>query len=337
MAAPSESGQLLAGWRALAGGRGQGWRTIEIATRAGVAVRAGRHHPGDHEAVLFGFKREIVPASSFLPTGNGFAVSRVDLDASASSPCWLALSRVGTADTELFAAMAEDVLNALTSLGEVHVETRLKTLLARITAWQDFMERGQLPVLGPEAELGLVGELAFLHRLLDIGMGAAASVEAWKGPIRGLQDFALGAGAVEVKASIASDRFPAKIDSLDQLDDSIVRPIFLAAERFELGDGGKTLPEFVDAISARLGNVHIAAVFEERLMRAGYLHQYADRYGRKFKPTQSRILLVDARFPRLTKGNVPNEIASARYTVDLDRFDARNNELEFVLRTLGAL
>jgi hypothetical protein len=135
---------------------------------------------------------------------------------------------------------------------------------------------------------------------------------------------------------VAADQFPAKIDSLDQLDDSVVQPIYVAALRFQLGEGGKNLPEWATGISSGL-NPHVALTFEERLMRAGFLKQYSDRYGRKFKLLESTVRRVDTNFPRLTKGRVPSEVLSARYVIDLDRLAAPHQNIEIVLRTLGAI
>lgn len=50
----------------------------------------------------------------------------------------------------------------------------------------------------------------------------------------------LGDGAIEVKATMSSAGFPVKIGSLEQLDDSVASPLFLAAMRFSRGEDGLT-------------------------------------------------------------------------------------------------
>ena len=61
------------------------------------------------------------------------------------------------------------------------------------------------------------------------------TLDAWQGPLNGLQDFFIGTGAIEVKATIAPQGFPAKISSLDQLDETQRQPLFLAGVRLALG------------------------------------------------------------------------------------------------------
>ena len=337
MAEPNEFEGLVSGWRALSGGQGEGWRTIEIGADVGIPVRAGRHFPGDQEAVLFGFASHLVPPAPRLPLGRGFSVTRVDLPANPGDGCWVALARAGSASPELFAAMAKDVLQALMRVRASGGEALIRTLIARVTAWQEFMERGDPPVLGPEAELGLVGEVAMLLQLMRSGVSGRSALEAWKGPIHGLRDFLFGAGAIEVKASVAKGQFPAKVDSLEQLDDSNVSPIFVAALRFEVGEGGRTLPMHVDEVNSLLGDPVLQGFFEDRLVRGGYLEQYADRYGRRFTYANGRFIQVTSAFPRLVRTNVPTAVMSARYTVDLDQVENSSASLGHVLSLLGAI
>ena len=51
---------------------------------------------------------------------------------------------------------------------------------------------------------------------------------------------------------MSSSGFPVKIGSLEQLDDAVASPLFLAAVRFERIEGGATLPEMVAEVE-RLG------------------------------------------------------------------------------------
>lgn len=99
------------------------------------------------------------------------------------------------------------------------------------------MSRGATS-LSPEAELGLAGELAFVIALLDSEVPAEEVLKGWVGPDDAPQDFLLGDGAIEVKATMSSSGFPVKIGSLEQLDDSVASPLFLAAMRFSREERG---------------------------------------------------------------------------------------------------
>lgn len=316
--APQNRTEIDVAWRALSGmGEEPGWRCIPISTLGTVTLRAGRHFPGNTEALLVGFAQPYSGNSSAFPQGNGFRVECVDLDVDGKN--WLALIRQPTASLELFTLMVEDVSSVLASRGTADEASLFQHFLGRIRAWQSFMKFGE-SALGPEAELGLVGELTCLEHLLANGLPAQIALDAWVGPRDGLQDFEPGAGAIEVKSTLAIAGFPAKIGSLEQLDDSIRQPLFVCGCRYRLGDGGLTLAERVARLGVELERAGAEVRdFHLALLHAGYLDSHADRYVRKFVDVACEFRLVNEQFPRLTPGTVPTGVRGARYDIDLDQ------------------
>lgn len=191
-------------------------------------------------------------------------------------------------------------------------------------------------VLGAESEVGLFGELTFLGLLIDSGLSISNAVESWYGPLDGLQDFMLGHGAIEIKTTLAEKGFPAKVHSLEQLDDSTVRPIFLGAVRLSQNISGCTLSKLIDDIRERLSrDKQASSEFDNRLLRVGYLDSQSEHYTRSFLVIETRNLLVDERFPRMTPGTVPLGVKSARYEINIDQVAAIEVPLLEVYRELG--
>ena len=93
---------------------------------------------------------------------------------------------------DMFARMAEDILDMLAAYGNMDDQTLFQLFLGRIKAWQEFMYEGRAEVLGPEAEIGLAGELCFLRLLLERGVPDMAVLDGWQGPLNGLHDFLVG-------------------------------------------------------------------------------------------------------------------------------------------------
>jgi hypothetical protein len=337
MAPQTDVEELQTAWRALAedAGSGEGWRTIPIAAGLPVRVRAGRYFPENSEALLVGFTASHLPSATHLPQGRGFAVSLVDLDQRGEAS-WVCLSRSASGSRDLFATMSADVLGVMSTAIGISEEKLLHVFLARIAAWQYFMEHGGAPVLGDDAEIGLFGELLMLTDLLASGLEAKVCVEAWRGPGGGLHDFELGNGAIEVKSSISAQGMPVTISSMAQLDSSPSRPLFLAAIRLVPDGTGTNLPELVSTLTAQLLPEQQAIYrFKSLLLRAGYLESHSGRYQRRFVRHAMRLLTVDATFPRLTRANVPPEILETKYELDLDPFPAPSNELSEALKHLG--
>ena len=339
MALPTESQDLLSAWRALAGDtENPGWRTIPVATDSACRLMAGRHFPDNAEALLVNFPSIRLPPPDRLPQGRGFGVARAELGvAEGGSGAWVALSRQPSGTLDLFSLMANDIISTVQASSAAD-EGLFQLFLARIRAWQDFMGRDGGLVLAAEAEVGLFGELAMLGDLLDAGVPARIVVESWRGPADGLHDFVFGIGAIEVKSTVTAGGFPATVGSLEQLDDSLVTPLYLGAFRLAIEPTGRTLPARVAEIRNRLRVAPASrSEFDNRLVRVGFFDAWAQSYGRRFVRVDSRLLVVGEDFPRLTSANVGRPIRKARYEIDLDLVSAPSMSLAEVLAELGVI
>jgi hypothetical protein len=340
MVQPTERGELLSAWRALAGSadKAEGWRTIPIALTEPQSIRVGRYFPGNEEALLVGFTSAHVPIASQLPQGRGFIVSKVDLGTGENSRLWLALSRRPEGSLDMFTLMAIDIISTLNARSAMPEESIFQLFLARIRAWQDFMRLGTDMTLSPEAEVGLIGELVFLRSILKAGVPPVFAIEGWLGPINGVQDFALGTGAIEVKATIAATGFVATIASLEQLDDSIRQPLFLAGVRLCQGPSGMSLPEIIaDTRELLCESATARSSFDIKLLHAGYMDALSGHYKRCFSPVCTQIFRIAEGFPRLTKSGVPHQVTRARYELDIDGINISSVSMNVVLEQLGVI
>jgi hypothetical protein len=275
--------------------------------------------PGNEEAVLIGFRHVRIPPDDQLPQGLGFQVTGVVHPFEETGRVWVALSRQSAGSVDLFATMAADVVSTMESCSGVADDRIFHLFLTRIRAWQEFMRREGDGLLSPEAEIGLIGELIFLRDVLEAGIRPVTATEGWHGPLDGLHDFVLGTGAIEVKTSVAAGGFPAKISSLEQLDDLPGRLLFLTAIRLVPDASGSTLTETVDDVRRLVRGVPAAAsVLDSLLLHAGFLDAVSDRYVRRFSRARTRILPITEKFPRLARTLVRPEIRCARYELDID-------------------
>ena len=312
-----------------------GWRTIHIAAVGPCALAAGVLFPGKEEALLAHFSSSLVAPSDKLPEAQGFSVARVEPNNDGKA--WLALTRKPTGSVELFVSMVTDVMGAMRAEPHADEARLLRIFLGRIRAWQEFMRKG-VQTLSPEAEIGLVGELCMLQSIIESGVPAAIAIESWVGPFDGIQDFIIGSGAIEVKATLSPLGFPAKIGSLEQLETSTRQPLFVSGVRLRQVAHGQSLPEFVDASRKMIeGDAEAESLLSERLLAAGYFDVHADKYARRFDLSGVRILEVDESFPRLTSGNVPVGVRRAMYEIDLDKVSGENIATEQALKRLGAI
>lgn len=323
-------------WQALSGDAlSQGWQTLALPSAGACTLLAGRHFPGNEEALLVGFETIALSAKQKLPEGRGFLVAPAD--PYGDGKAWLALTRKPEGSLTLFADMVRDVADALDGEADQGEAKQLSALLGRVRAWQNFMSKTQQPLMAKDV-LGLVGELTFLRRLLEAGITPTVAVEAWVGPRDYEQDFVLGSGAVEVKVTLSTDGFPVKIGSLEQLSDAEYQPLFLAGIQLVPSDEGENLPAFVEAVAEALASDKYAhAQFMDQLLLAGYHPSHADRYPQGFAQQDFRLLAVDEGFPRLVSGNVPEGIRKVSYEIDLDKVQGRSVALSDALQQLGVI
>ncbi len=308
-----------------------GWQSIQVAQGRTYSVLVARDFPSNSEAVLVGFISSSIPGSLHLPSGKGFEVTRI---AHKQGPwnVWLALSKAASGSIELFTTMVTDLLSTLHSRDD-QTTIQLEPFLSRIHAWQSFMQRDLDGRLGSDAETGLFGELVILEALAKQGVKPAEALTAWKGPAHGLHDFSLSTAAIEVKTAAASQSFRANIGNLDQLDDSVQTPLYLAAVRLETGPGGRTLPEFAGDIGELFPDD--GETYDLLLLQAGLLRSRAATYRKKFICKEIRLLLVSDHFPRLIRANVAASIVHATYTIDLDMLQAEGTPINEVLGQAG--
>jgi hypothetical protein len=248
----------------------------------------------------------------------------------------IALCRESAGSLDLFAMMAVDIADTLAEIMGGDEERALQIFLARIRAWQEFMRRSSDSILTPNSEAGLFGELAFLQGLVAEGLSMGVAIDAWQGPMDGLQDFVLGTGAIEVKTTVSPQGFPAIISSLEQLDDSLIRPLFLAGVRLLQSNQGRALPDIIRELRVILDeDPSSLAAFNTRLLHAGYFEQVSERYTRRLSVVGTRLLVISNGFPRLTHANVAMAIRRVTYELDLDLVAADAIPVANALHALG--
>lgn len=334
----SNQEQLASAWRALAGmDGGQGWRVIDVARGKNGVVQAGRCFPGREESLVIGTRGLRFGSDADLPRGQGFSVAYIDPVDSAADWTWFALSRTSAGQPALFAMMAADLLVLFSQVGGNDGERIRVALLGRIRAWQDFMKRDHFGVLGPEAEVGLFGELVVLRDIIGSGMLAADAVSYWAGPEDGLQDYLIGTGALEVKSTVSPVGFVAEIGSLEQLDDSLRQPLYVASVRLSLSPDGQTLPEICAELEAVLvEETGEPLALKDKLISAGYVDSMAERYSRRFFLQHIGYRLVRPESPRLIRGNVPAAVQRVRYALDLEVIPEIASKFGDIVESLGS-
>ena len=321
--------ELLLAWKALSGPSAtDGWRMINIDAEISCKARAARHFPGNQEVLLLGFNNIKKLSNHSFPKGKGFSLDYADLGANSEGLTWISLTRELIGSLDLFSKMSEDILSVLEKIKSSAQQTIFTIIIARINAWQDFMKRNKEGVLSYEEEVGLFGELLILRELTKYNILPSQAIDCWQGPLDSVQDFYLNTGALEVKTTISKNGFDASINSLEQLDNTLVSPLYLSGVKLSLNEVGITLSNLIEEIKKEwFEDAEAIEKFNIKLLHAGFFEELSKEYKRTFIKDEFITFIIDEQFPKITKRIVDKEITKVKYTVDLDLINT--NKINF--------
>lgn len=324
---------LMRAWRALARQEAtEDWRFVHLTAMGAVSVEAGCHFPLGREALIVSFPRSSPVNAARLPEGKGFDVTSIEGQTIFAGKTAIALVRRPEGSPDIFAIMVVDVLRTLEPAVANASKDVMEAFLERVREWQAFMARSQRP-LSADAQIGLFGELWMLRLLIDTSLGVGA-LNCWQGPLRAAQDFNVHAGAIEVKSTVRTGSFLARVNSIEQLDGAR-QPLFLCAFRFEENMDGVSLVDLVAELRENFGLVGVKRAFEALLMVSGYLDEHAALYGRTLILKDAKAIPVEDDMPRLTRTVLPAAIRSATYVLDIDALEVPSVGIPEMVITFG--
>lgn len=324
---------LARAWRALAHQEaGEDWRFVHLTGMGAVSVEAGCHFPLGREALIVSFPSSWSVNPARLPEGKGFDVAFIEGQTVVAGETAIALVRRPEGSPDIFAIMVIDVLRTLEAAADTPNRDVIEAFLERVREWQAFMARTHRP-LSPDAQIGLLGELWMLRLLADTSLGAGA-LDCWQGPLKAAQDFHVRGGAIEVKSTVRTGSFLARINSIEQLDGNRA-PIFLCGFRFEENTDGLSLVDLVTELRERFKHAGVQRGFEALLMVMGYLDEHAPLYGRTLTLKDARGFRSESDMPRLTRAALPVAIRSAAYVLDLDALEVASVGITELINEFG--
>ncbi|WP_324750982.1 PD-(D/E)XK motif protein [Sphingomonas sp. LY54] len=218
---------------------------------------------------------------------------------------------------ELFASLCLDIVRAAEAASDD--ADALQRAIRRTMRWHHLLRGGRNDLLSLEEQRGLVGELRFLRRLVDL-LGLYPAIEAWKGPLGSAKDFELNGCLVEVKARRGAARPSVQISSEDQLSDVDGFRLFLVVSPVDaaIKPSGLTLTDHV----LELERLYAAAepdayrLWELAITDTGF--DFDDDYSdRRWTVGKSQEFEVQGEFPRVTAPLKPG-VSSVRYSIALD-------------------
>lgn len=218
---------------------------------------------------------------------------------------------------ELFVSLCLDIVRSAEAAADN--ADALQRAIRRTLRWHHLLRGGRNDLLGLEEQRGLVGELQFLRRLMDL-VGPYAAIEAWKGPSGSAKDFELDGCLIEVKARRGAAKPFVQISSEDQLADVDGSRLFLVVSAVDaaIKPNGNTLTDHVLEIEKLYAVAEPDAyrLWELAITDTGF--DFEDDYSdRRWTVGKTMDFEVCGEFPRLTPP-LKSGVSGVRYRIALD-------------------
>lgn len=309
---------LATGWQELLEERRSelGWHLRRLHPEACCGIYAAINQPGGVLGLIVEAAVSALGRHIQLPKSAGFQVETTLLGHSHHGQVRITLSLAHPAYASVFAILCADAIDVLLATED---ETfAVEALIGRLHAWHSFMASSGPDGLSEAAMIGLMGELLVLRDYVIPLVGAQNAVNAWAGPRGEPNDFSVGRGYLEVKATTrqAPDRL--SISNVDQLDISR-GPILLGHVRFRELPDGETLPDMVESLRALLAidAPLVLPIYANALLSAGYVDAQRSFYVKTLHLQAFEVFEVTEDFPRIARGDLRQGIVDCTYMIDL--------------------
>lgn len=293
---------------------------IRIDVGSVLPIYIGRSFPvGSFNAIIRSIDASDLPTNFKRPKIQGLSVywSSVTSNAGGSFDMVMELLQVEAIDVFIvFIARLCEIVERCENSREA-----LGKALGQIELWKHFFSSIGSKALSESRQTGLFGELTMLLTLIKAGLNVSAAVKAWTGASATNQDFEFNQVAVEVKSTTSIDTMEVSISNIRQLDTTGLDHLYLARFAFDVRQGdSKTLVELVSELRNSVSSYasHLRAVFEQKLISAGYLDKYTDEYSaRSYSLRGCNYYRVKGNFPRLEEKELPKGVRRVKYSVNL--------------------
>ena len=222
-------------------------------------------------------------------------------------------SCIQTQDYSLFNSFCEDMINCTKSVID---EQAYYILLDRYNLWLKTFKRSR-ELLDESQIMGLIAELMFLNDICFEKYGQEKAINGWSGPDKLHKDFYYDKEWFEVKG-ILKGKKTVKISSIEQLDGNSNGNLCIM-ELDKIGTEGKgiSLNNLIQEIYEKINIDLLREMFVNKLQKIGYYP--SDEYNSYvYDVSKFKLYKISKKFPALKRDNIPKEIVSASYELDLN-------------------
>lgn len=219
-------------------------------------------------------------------------------------------SLIDDTETNIFYKFCEDIVE---STKQTDQSNSLKIINGRWNRWINMFKNPRSLILSEKEIRGLIGELVFLRDFMFDKYSIKKSIEAWMGPQGSHKDVEIDNTWYEIKTCYQSSK-SVTISSVEQLDSNIDGHLCIVEleNSNKYVSGSLSLNKLVDQITNMILDEEPQKEFIKKVFSLGY--SYFEEYDNYIYFCKGiNHYLVNDKFPRLKKSDLPKEIATASY------------------------
>ena len=284
--------------------------------------------------ILIDSKEENFPKEPDISLSENFEIKIYNSD-NGNKYLWFYLKK-NTGYEKQFEIICYDIIEKACKINDI--TNIVQVFLDSIKNWQIFLKEKK-ELLKDSQIKGLFSELFFLKKILIPNIGVKKSIESWK-PIDKTHDFVVGNLSVEIKSTTSGPIKSIKINSLKQLDETLVKNLYLYV--LQMGENkGSSLPEIVKELREiiKKNSVEHFYMFENKLIEEKYYDIFEDKYkNRMFFKNNEYVFKIMDDFPRLRNCDLQElnreGIINGKYEINFSSCEAYKISMDKFIKSL---
>ena len=220
---------------------------------------------------------------------------------------------------EIFAVLCENLVQSISTLSDSNKAIHI--IINHLEMWKTLFSNMNSEGLSIQEQQGLYGEIFFLRKLLTYYDDDIGVINSWIGVDKELRDFQNIDCAIEVKTSSTSNHQRLTISSERQLDESLLKNLFLYHLSVETSaKNGESLNQIITSIRELLESDFISLnLFNTKLMTAGYFNDQSEQYNnRSYKIRRENAYTIIDNFPRIKEVELMDGVGDVQYSIITD-------------------
>lgn len=311
--------EITDAWKAISVENLEGKFSRQIFLKSSTDIKASVDIAKNLKSVDFIFKKKFITSKkiSFKET-KGINVL-IEGDKNFPDRLILSIYLKNSFFLDIYLKLIDKIINDLQLFNDDNI--KFVNINKHLINWRKCFESENYEGLSLEEQIGLIGELSQLQKIIDKGISLENSLTYWQGPEQALHDFKHPKFTVEVKTT-TNKKKEIRVNNIEQFDYEFHNNLYLCCAIIDRGINGLNLVEHIENFKKKnFERDNLILIFENKLSSMGYLDIHKDFYLEKFNLIEIIYFKIEKGFPCILPSQINENIRKLEYNIDLTGCD----------------